>query len=269
MENDNGLAKLQLCEKNILRAFICACEKCGLKYYLIYGSCLGAVRHKDIIPWDDDIDVAMPREDYEKFMATGQQYLPEYYFLQNYNTDPEYLGCFAKIRDSRTSFIESGVKTRKMNHGVYIDIFPIDYYPRMNIKKFKLLLFLYKARLSAEFSSAASAKMRIVQFFAKIIFPNLDKTRRRLNALVSNTQKSDLTVIAFGTSLDESTIPAVWYGNGAKAQFGDIEVIIPEDYDKFLTKVYGDYMTPPPVTNRTGHSTNIIDTEKPYTEYMK
>lgn len=83
------LQALQNCEKSILEAFVKACEELGLNYYLLGGTLLGAVRHEGFIPWDDDIDVGMLREDYEKFLNEGQKYLPEYYFIQTHHTDPE------------------------------------------------------------------------------------------------------------------------------------------------------------------------------------
>ena len=251
-----------------MKTFIGICEKNSLKYYLVFGSCLGAVRHKGLIPWDDDIDVAMPREDYEKFMEIGQEYLPDYYFLQNYKSDPEYLACFAKIRDSRTTFIEQAVKNRIINHGVYIDIFPLDYFPKKGVKRYKFLFFLYKARLSADFQTTASAKMRLFQFISKLLLPSMPKARERLNNLTANTPKSDLIFNAYGAYFDKSIMPAEWYGNGKKVPFEDVEVLIPEDYDKYLTRLYGDYMTPPPKAERNGHYTDIIDLDKPYTEYM-
>ena len=118
--------RLKAIELDILKAFIDVCKKNSLNYYLLGGSCLGAVRHHGIIPWDDDIDVGLLRADYNKFMEVGQKYLPEHYFLQNYRTDPEYYVNFAKIRDSRTTFIESSLKNLHINHGVYIDVFPLD-----------------------------------------------------------------------------------------------------------------------------------------------
>lgn len=123
------LNRLKETELGLLKAFIKCCEKLEIKYYLLGGTMLGAVRHRGFIPWDDDIDVAMLRGDYELFLAEGQQYLPEYYFLQSLHSEQDVLFDFAKIRDSRTTFIETSVKNANINHGVFLDIFPLDYYP--------------------------------------------------------------------------------------------------------------------------------------------
>ena len=117
--------EIQKVELNLLKEFVKVCEKNNLRYFMVGGSALGCVRHKGFIPWDDDIDVAMPREDYEKFMKM-QDELPSYCFIQNYKTDPHYIYNYGKLRDSRTTFIESYYKYHRINHGVWIDIFPLD-----------------------------------------------------------------------------------------------------------------------------------------------
>ena len=121
--------ELQKVELDILQHFIEACEKLNVQYFLVCGSALGAKRHGGFIPWDDDMDVGMYREDYNKFMEQAPAILPEGYFLQNYKTDPAYSNVFAKLRNSNTTYIEKTAAELKINHGIYIDIFPLDGYP--------------------------------------------------------------------------------------------------------------------------------------------
>ena len=121
------IKRIQSREMELFRAFISVCEKLELPYFLNAGTMLGAVRHNGFIPWDDDIDVAMLRSDYEIFLSRAQELLPENMFLQTIDTDPEYLHNFAKIRHNETTFIESSVKSRHIHHGLYLDIFPLDY----------------------------------------------------------------------------------------------------------------------------------------------
>jgi len=123
-------ARLKAIELDIFKAFLKVCKENDLRYFLAGGTLLGAVRHKGFIPWDDDMDVLMPRKDYDRFLEIGQSLLPPEYFLQTRQTDREYPCNFAKIRDSRTTFVEKSLKDRVINHGVYIDIFPLDYFPQ-------------------------------------------------------------------------------------------------------------------------------------------
>ena len=260
---------IKLVEINILKAFINICETNGLQYYLVGGSALGAIRHHGFIPWDDDIDVGLPRKDYNRFLEIGQAFLPEYYFIQTYMTDPEYPASFAKIRDCRTTFVESSMKNRKINHGVYIDVFPLDYFPEKNVKVFLLRDLLYKARLSTEFSTVASPKMRIIQIVSKVLFPNLMKTLKKRDKHIQSIGKGSKMTNFCGAWRDKELMPSEYFGKGANAQFEGLSVFVPENYDGYLKKLYGDYMTPPPADKRVSHHyTEIIDLEKSYIEYL-
>lgn len=115
---------LQKCQLNILIEFIRLCEEHNLTYYLVGGTCLGAVRHKGFIPWDDDIDVGMPRKDYDKFIQL-QKEIKKPYFIQTYKSDKNYIYNFAKIRDCTTTFIENTFVCHQFNHGVWIDVFQL------------------------------------------------------------------------------------------------------------------------------------------------
>ena len=102
------------------------CRINNIKYTLFGGTMLGAIRHSGFIPWDDDIDIAMLRPDYEKFLKVANENLSGEYFLQNYMTDPNNVLQFTKIRKNNTIFREKNVKDFDMHHGFYLDIFPLD-----------------------------------------------------------------------------------------------------------------------------------------------
>ena len=118
------LRKLQLTEIEVLDEIVRICKKHKLQYFLLAGTCLGAVRHSGFIPWDDDIDIGMPREDYEKFLNIALDELDEKYFLQYYKTDENYYLGFAKVRKNNTSFITKGFEKKKGHQGFFVDIFP-------------------------------------------------------------------------------------------------------------------------------------------------
>ena len=119
----NELKQQQL---DILKAFIKVCNKYNLEYFLVYGTALGAIRHKGFIPWDDDIDVAMPRKDYDKYIELQKEYEGTPYFIQTFKSDPCYIYNYAKLRDSSTTFLENAFKNHRINQGVFIDVFPVD-----------------------------------------------------------------------------------------------------------------------------------------------
>lgn len=120
------MTELQEIEFGLLQQFLSVCEQLNLTYYLVCGSALGAVKYGGFIPWDDDIDVALPRKDYEIFCREAPRILPEWCFLQNYHSEPQYYLLGSKLRDSRTTYIEMMTDHLKINQGVFIDIFPLD-----------------------------------------------------------------------------------------------------------------------------------------------
>ena len=144
---------LQKVEFDLFTCFAETCEKLNLPYFLVCGSALGAARHGGFIPWDDDLDVGMYRDDYNKFMELAPALLPKGIFLQNYNTDPKFPHMFANLRNSNTTYIEKRLAPLNINHGVYIDIFPLDGYPsnRFEQKKFEFMKRHYKRLLSMIF----------------------------------------------------------------------------------------------------------------------
>ena len=123
------VSALKQVELDIFVEIINVCDKLKLRYYVVGGTLLGAVRHKGFIPWDDDIDLGMLREDFNIFLEKAPALLPDHMFLQTIWTDSGYLAPYAKVRNNNTTFIESTVAHQNMNHGVFVDIFPLDYYP--------------------------------------------------------------------------------------------------------------------------------------------
>ena len=117
--------ELQQKELDLLKEFVKFCELHNLTYFLIGGTLLGAIRHLGFIPWDDDIDVGMPRPDYDRFCELAEKHFVGDIFFQSYRSDKGYPYIFSKLRNSNTTFIEKIYRHVPMNHGVYIDIFPL------------------------------------------------------------------------------------------------------------------------------------------------
>ena len=276
--NAEMMARLKACELDMLKAFIDVCDRLGLRYYLVEGTLLGAVRHKGFIPWDDDIDVGMPRNDYERFLKEAQQHFPPYYFVQSIHSEPEYHANFAKIRDSRTTFVGSGVKNRKINHGIFIDIFPIDYtyedkWSRVILKiKNRICV----ARIAQVFTLPPKKRNLLIKLVKKVIamyaqcrYPKMREAVLAREKLCTALQEGRL-VTNYGSAWgDKEIMPKEWYGEGVFLEFEGMSVRVPTEYDKWLTQVYGNYMQLPPVEKRvTHHFTEVIDLDKPYTEYV-
>ena len=265
------LQSLKNCERDMLAEFVRICDKHGIKYFVQGGTLLGTVRHGGFIPWDDDVDVSLHRDDYEKFLAVAGEELPDYYFLQTKDTDPEYPNNFAKIRDSRTTFIESSAKNLNINHGAYIDIFPLDNYPSgkkakvYELKKRLLTQRIYKAFYMPHMSFIA----KIITMITMILFPSLKGAVDKREKLFKSVPYSDRVVNNSGAWLDKEIIPREWVQDTIKMEFEGIKVNVSDRYDEWLTYVYGDYMSLPPENERVGHHyVDIFDMNKPYTEYI-
>jgi len=273
--SDEQLYKLKQIELDIFKNFINVCQKLNLKYYLLGGTLLGAVRHEGFIPWDDDIDVGMPRKDYEVFISKGQEMLPKKYFIQNFYSDLDFPLNFTKIRDNETTFLETSVRKLNINHGVFIDVFPLDFYPnkekernRIKIKK-KIL----DSRISSAFyfnKKRFSFKLCLLKVVSHMFYPSISKAVQKKEKLYKSVTDGKFLVNHSGAWGDKEVVPAEWYGEGCLLKFNGLEVVAPKEYDKWLSQVYGNYMIFPPEESRIPHHyIDIIDLEKSYLEYKK
>lgn len=267
---------LKKTELDIFKQFIKICKDNNLTYFVLGGTALGAVRHKGFIPWDDDIDVALPRDDYEKFLLIAQKSLPDNMFLQTYITDKNYPHPFAKIRNNDTAFIEKTVSKIDMNHGVYIDIFPLDGYPNSKLKAkfFKIQNRILRVAISNVFLVDSISQNKSKLFFKKCIaglLPNYRILVKKLDKLYkANPYNNSETVANFcGAWGMKEVMPKEYFGNGTEGEFEGLEVNLPEKTHEYLTSLYGDYMKLPPVEKRVGHHyCTVIDLKKSYKEYI-
>lgn len=270
------LEKLKKVGLDILKEFIRVCDLLDLKYYLAYGTLIGAVRHEGYIPWDDDVDVYMPRPDYEIFMKEAKKYLKDNYFVQNNDTDPEYLLRFAKLRDSNTTFIEEEYKKYTINHGIFIDIFPLDGY----VKGKDLLLDMRIKQKAFEESdnevkfknSLSTFNMKVIQKIGPILNKkiNLEKTMNSYEDRAKKFSYKDSDYVAeMVGSIYIVPMKKEVFGEGKLMKFEDIYARVPDDYDTCLKLLYGDYMKLPPKEQREPHHNFVaMDTEKSYWEYI-
>ncbi|MBE7058223.1 MAG: LicD family protein [Ruminococcaceae bacterium] len=270
--------ELQKIEMDIFKCFSEICEKLNISYFLVCGSALGAARHGGVIPWDDDFDVGMYREDYNKFMKLAPELLPEGIFLQNYKTDPAFPYVFAKLRNSNTTFIQSLLSNLNINHGIYIDIFPLDGYPKKLFEQKKLVFMKkhYLRQLNSAFNMPSTLTLRekaTVSFFRMLgCHKRTDKILAKYERLISKYPVKDADIICnHGTWYGaKDYILKEYYGKGTEMKYEGIEVRVPEKYDEYLTCLYGDWRTPPPPEKQKGsHGCETCDTKKAYIEYLK
>lgn len=260
--------ELQQMEFYILNEFIKICKELNLQYYMICGSALGSIKYKGFIPWDDDIDVALPRKDYDMFVERAQDLLPQYYFLQNYKTDKCYHHFCSKIRDSRTTYVESDQKKINIHHGVFIDVIPLDQLPEDKYFKYKYRIF----RICQLIHLKSQEKYKnVIKNFLKP-FVNIKLANICFeNYLKKNCTKGDSPYCNFHNAKNNQICTSYFvYGDGVNSKFEGIDVIIPEKYDEYLTSYYGDWRAELPKDQQVGHHyAEVIDLKRPYTDYIE
>jgi lipopolysaccharide cholinephosphotransferase len=268
--NEQILQKIKELELEILKYVDKICKENGLKYYLVGGTLLGAIRHKGFIPWDDDIDIAMFRDDYNEFIEIAIKDNDPKLFIQTFNTDSNYIKHITKIRLNGTKFIEKAVEMLDMHHGIFIDIFPLD---KINKEKEKTIDF--RANIAAIMIKAKYLKVGLTTG------PTTLKTLRNkllkglltiiplsfLNSLIDviygcSNHNNAKYVTNYGSQYGwrKQTFPIEVYGEGVLVTFEGHEFMAPCQWETILKSLYGDYMKLPPVEKRTsGHNVVKVD----------
>lgn len=234
------------------------CEENDIKFYLSEGTLLGAVRHNGFIPWDDDVDIMMFREDYEKFVKIAPKALNSKYILQHHTTTKNYWSYQAKVRfKGKCKFMQSKAGHLTENIGPYIDVFPIDYLPkifsqeqykqRRKQRKYRSMLFL-----KTKYSKPKTLRGYYRKFLSYFI--NYQALVDKMNAGAQrwNSGKHKYA-INYGSyyNLQQQTIPVIAYGEPEYVDFEGQPMPIPAKWDFILTAIYGDYMALPPAKKRT------------------
>ncbi|MBR1762696.1 MAG: LicD family protein [Eubacterium sp.] len=257
--------KLKVVELNILKEIVRICEKHGIKYYLAYGTLIGAIRHKGFIPWDDDIDIWMFREDYEKFAKIAPKELGEEFFYQDWKTEKEYPYNFAKVRMNGTEFKENLTNNMKMHQGIWVDIFPLDK-EREDITDKEILKFHERAkriRTIIELPLLLKVKDKtIYRIIGKLLYLLVpyNYLHNKLLKMETEFNKTDSDIYSFKMDEVVNRFNSGDFGDGIMAEFEGEMFRIPKNYDKVLRIEYGDYMQLPPVEKRvTNHTNKGID----------
>lgn len=253
------LRKVQLTQLEIAKEIKRVCEENGIRYFLYRGTFLGAVRHQGFIPWDDDMDFGMLREDYEKFRRIAPEKLGESYCFQDWHTDSGYAHPFGKVRKRGTVYVEAKCRRLEEN-GFYVDVYPLDFAPVNQGERKKLarkLLHLYRMKLMKSGYTPWMEGERVVlykrlgylPYQAVALLTGQKQLIRAYDTLVAAVPESD-------TVYEQSALPIAYYFDTDWCReltdypFEDTCFPGSRDYDACLSALYGDYMQLPPEGKR-------------------
>lgn len=258
--SQDGLRELQLNELELLAEVNRICQNNHINYSLDGGTLLGAVRHKGFIPWDDDADVIFTRHEYACFFQACKKDLDtNRFFLQDYRTDPEYRWGYAKLRRKGTEYVRVNQENLRQKTGVCIDIFVVDHVPDSFLFRriYYGINFCIRKVLYSELGKTAEK----------------DKWKRKWYTLLSHIPKGMMfhlrNILAAGVNRCETDLlshllypyprktckygmPAACFKEYRTLEFEGMKFMVFKDYDRYLSILYGDYMTLPPVEKRVG-----------------
>jgi len=267
--DDYELIRLQQTLCLIAREIKRICDTNNIQYSMIGGTLIGAVRHKGFIPWDDDMDFVMSRNNYDKFLEACKTQLGENFEVLNWNTNKFYGLGFTKILLKDTTAVEIGKSNAKYPQNIFVDIFPFDSIPDSNIGRFfqKTITYICIKILQQKDGSdlvECSWKKRIgflfLRFIAKIISHKL-LVRICENAMTKYKKRDTqcLTSIAGFYGYRREIVDKSLFDNYIDMTFGEEHFMAFRDYDLYLKMVFGNYMELPPIEKRRTHGFEKID----------
>ena len=272
-EDNSELRRLQMAELENMRVFSDICKKNGLRFFLIGGTMLGAIRHHGFIPWDDDMDVGMPRSDYEKFLEIARKELPKGFGLLNYKKQKGYLRYFSRVINKQV-VVTNASNTKTIDEYAWLDIFPFDGMPQNIIIQKKHLLsltvsrFFYHASCFDELVNLnrpgrAWYLQAIIRFLSIAHIGRKINTRKQMKKIERKLKKydydkSEYVINLFGAYVSKEVLSKKVIGKMPHYSFEDLFLPGPEKYDQYLTHFYGDYMMPPKDIEKDKHNINSI-----------
>lgn len=259
--------KIQLTELDMLVEFDAVCRKHNINYVLFGGSLLGAVRHKGYIPWDDDADIGMLREDYEAFKKVASEMDASICYFQDHDTDPEYRWGYGKLRRTNSIYVRVGQEHLKSKTGIFVDVFPMDDVPISifgQIIQDRIVYCLRKVLWSEVARVNTHGFWRVwFTILSKIPVDWVFKLFKKYEKKSKNSKPNRVRCLAFpatGTLYKKNplllrySMPKEWFINRKEYEFEGKMLYSSSDFDTVLTCIYGDYMKVPPENKREQHS---------------
>lgn len=263
--DDNTLRKVQLIQLEIAKEIKRICEKNNISYFLDSGTLLGAIRHKGFIPWDDDLDIGMYRDDFQKFINIAPSELNKKYEMQTWMNDPNYGNAFIKIRKKGTKYVEKVASSQEIN-GIYVDVLPYDNFPpkkndqRAQGLKIEILKrMIYSKSNYKNWNNSKSflqkVKRRLIYVPIQIVclFISKKKLIEMFNKVATKYNGIDTDKVyeqTGSTKYGKWIIPKKCIHNLDYVLFEGEKFLAPIDSDLYLSSVYGNYMQLPPENER-------------------
>lgn len=268
---------LQAKELEILKYLRTVCEANHLQFFLGGGSAIGALRHHGFVPWDDDVDVFMPRADYERLYQHWDAYSPnKQYSLCRSSRDQNYRHAAMTLNDDQTTFINFRTADQDVNQGIGIDILPMDLMAETATQRLKqrICAILFSIYINQRLPDNQGKVLRALTGLPLSIVRN-PKTRYRMwkwaeRHMVKPSFGESQTAVELVTGLKAMMrpLPRKWFKDTKLVAFEDTQMPVAIGVDSYLRLIFGDYMQMPPADQRKAkHHTAMIDTETPYTAY--
>ena len=275
--DDQTLKEVQAVELEILKAVADLCDRHGITYTLYCGTLLGAIRHGGFIPWDDDVDLTMPWEDYLRFLDAADELSPRY-CVQSIENTPEFFQLWAKVCANGTTFIKTNQSDLNVHWGISLDIYPMIGAAETKIGKKVQSFLLECARylLQSERFSKVNFGPAWLHAMDRVLLLLVPRPARL--GIVKTLRKAALRNPTQGRKVGSLDAKPFWgkfnaedFQNLISARFEDTEFWIPANYHKILTRMYGDYRSLPPEEQRHAHwdSGMIVDAHRDYSFYKK
>lgn len=256
------IREYQLAQLELIKMMDELCSKLNLTYYIIGGTLLGAVRHDGFIPWDPDIDIAMPRKDYEAVRDYFAKNESERYFYQHYSTEKNHLSPHAliRIKDSHVIFKSTSTRFNPRYDGIYLDIFPLDYAPLSNklqkkqMKKIKRIKEIITLKAGYVYTCnnmlTIIGKRCISLLLSPVSFAFLNRKMDETMQMYNDRSAEHLVSMASHYSYWKQLMPKEIYGAPNRINFEGLSLSAPAKIHDYLTRIYGNYMELPPENQR-------------------